>query len=427
MSNVQLILLCIFYSVLIRFGESPLYSQLSHLDIDGNANIIGRLSFGSNFERNIDSSNVFIGFNAGISNIVIRPEIGLGFGYSNTYIGADAGLQSNNGIFNTFVGNGSGRENNGSRNTLIGIGAGARSGVGFNNTLVGDRSGLFSRGHSNTFLGALSGPTLDPFADGDLNTGVGFNSLNDLSIGDQNTAIGFLSGDAMVSGHKNTFIGTKTSIKDGVDSISQSIAIGYNAQVGCHHCAVIGGVESDAVRVGIGQSVPIAPLDIKQRNLSGVKGIRMEDHDTAEDWQIATIADFLTFSRNGVIKATMSPVDGMYTASDRRLKEGIQDLDYELGKILKLNPRKYHFRDAEGKDHSIGFIAQEVQHIFPELVATDSDYLTINYSGFTVLAIHAIKELSAMVQVLQAELNHLKGQYKSENSSNPQFNTFTND
>jgi peptidoglycan hydrolase CwlO-like protein len=43
----------------------------------------------------------------------------------------------------------------------------------------------------------------------------------------------------------------------------------------------------------------------------------------------------------------------------------------------------------------MGFIAQDVQLLFPDLVCTEGDYLGLSYSDFGVLSIEAIKELRA--------------------------------
>ncbi|MFK7982423.1 MAG: hypothetical protein AB8G86_20745 [Saprospiraceae bacterium] len=45
--------------------------------------------------------------------------------------------------------------------------------------------------------------------------------------------------------------------------LSQAIAIGNNALVGCDKCAVIGGTGANAVKVGIGTTTPEARLHIK--------------------------------------------------------------------------------------------------------------------------------------------------------------------
>ncbi|HRY62426.1 MAG TPA: tail fiber domain-containing protein, partial [Candidatus Paceibacterota bacterium] len=55
-------------------------------------------------------------------------------------------------------------------------------------------------------------------------------------------------------------------------------------------------------------------------------------------------------------------------ASSERYKENIKDLGYGLKDVLKMRPVSYKFRET-GRD-SIGFIAEEVINIIPEIVET---------------------------------------------------------
>lgn len=55
---------------------------------------------------------------------------------------------------------------------------------------------------------------------------------------------------------------------------------------------------------------------------------------------------------------------------------------------------------------TIGFMAQEVQPLFPELVETDEDgYLGLNSSGFGVIAIKAIQEQQLEIETLKKQLS----------------------
>ena len=54
-------------------------------------------------------------------------------------------------------------------------------------------------------------------------------------------------------------------------------------------------------------------------------------------------------------------------ASDRNLKTNIIDTKYGLGDVLKLQGREFDWK-REDRGHDVGFIAQEVQEVIPELV-----------------------------------------------------------
>jgi len=88
--------------------------------------------------------------------------------------------------------------------------------------------------------------------------------------------------------------------------------------------------------------------------------------------------------------------EGAYTnVSDRRLKENILPLENSLEKILKLNSVSYVWKDRSFDDSTqVGFIAQEVERIIPEVVKTDSKgFKSMSYSQLVSPVVAAIKEL----------------------------------
>jgi len=83
--------------------------------------------------------------------------------------------------------------------------------------------------------------------------------------------------------------------------------------------------------------------------------------------------------------------------SDARLKRAITPLQNSLAKIRQLNGYHYYWRaDANRSDDlQIGFLAQEVEALFPELVATDNDGIkSVAYQNLIPVLVEAIKELS---------------------------------
>jgi hypothetical protein len=57
------------------------------------------------------------------------------------------------------------------------------------------------------------------------------------------------------------------------------------------------------------------------------------------------------------------------------------------------------------KDRQIGFIAQEVEAIYPELVITDEQgYKKVDYAKITPVLVEAIKELKAENEALKAKI-----------------------
>ena len=103
-----------------------------------------------------------------------------------------------------------------------------------------------------------------------------------------------------------------------------------------------------------------------------------------------------------------SRTNGMYAAlSDGRVKENFSVLSNVLAGIKSLNAMNYNYIFDKEKKAEIGFIAQDVEKLFPELVNQMDGYLGVNYSGFSVLAIKAIQEQQEIIEKQQSVIDQL--------------------
>ena len=89
---------------------------------------------------------------------------------------------------------------------------------------------------------------------------------------------------------------------------------------------------------------------------------------------------------------------GFYTLSDSGVKGGIRPLEAgSLDRVCALTPAQWEWRGAgrdTGQDASgYGFIAQDVAHVFPELVRGVDGEMRIDVMGLLAHVIGAIKEL----------------------------------
>lgn len=91
-------------------------------------------------------------------------------------------------------------------------------------------------------------------------------------------------------------------------------------------------------------------------------------------------------------------------SSDERLKTSIHRLEGALPRVLQLEGVRYTWRDSGRQD--IGLIAQSVEGVFPEVVATNdtTGYKSIDYSKLVAPLIEALKEAKAETDRLAAEL-----------------------
>jgi len=96
--------------------------------------------------------------------------------------------------------------------------------------------------------------------------------------------------------------------------------------------------------------------------------------------------------------------------SDSRLKENIVDLPPQLANIMALRPVEYDYIESEGGGHQLGFIAQEVQAIYPDLVGEREDgMLTLSdMNKNDARLIKAIQEQQALITALTARITALE-------------------
>ena len=97
--------------------------------------------------------------------------------------------------------------------------------------------------------------------------------------------------------------------------------------------------------------------------------------------------------------------------SDVRLKTNIAPVANALEKVEALNgvtfdPNETALALGVTAGKQIGVIAQEVEAVVPELVTASAfdGYKTVKYDKLTALLIEAVKELSAKVKTLEAQL-----------------------
>lgn len=100
-----------------------------------------------------------------------------------------------------------------------------------------------------------------------------------------------------------------------------------------------------------------------------------------------------------------------YASSDARLKKAISPMTkYGLNTIMKLKPVSYSLKADKSNHPELGFLAQEVQKIIPELVSgTEGDIskgetLGIAYANLVPVLTKAIQEQQAMIEELRKKI-----------------------
>ena len=120
---------------------------------------------------------------------------------------------------------------------------------------------------------------------------------------------------------------------------------------------------------------------------------------------------------NGLIRT----IGAVNTSSDRRFKEDIQPLTGALEKVSRLTGVSYDwnrtaFPDKHFSDRrQIGFIAQDVQTVLPELVTADSEgYLSVAYTAAVPVLVEAVKEQQQQMKEQRQLVDEQQQQMKEQ-------------
>lgn len=79
-----------------------------------------------------------------------------------------------------------------------------------------------------------------------------------------------------------------------------------------------------------------------------------------------------------------------------------------LSRVLRLRPKKFKYIKPEPSLPEAGFIAQEVEKLFPEAVVEKNGKKAIYYSHFGVIAVKAIQEQQEQIEQLQEQIEELR-------------------
>lgn len=119
--------------------------------------------------------------------------------------------------------------------------------------------------------------------------------------------------------------------------------------------------------------------------------------------------------------------------SDIRFKKNVHNLSYGLKEVMTLRPVHYEWKDDPDEEHKIGFVAQEVIDIIPEVVNVGDDSLQtlgMRYGDMIPVLVSAIQEQQAQIEALSEtneemqqrmdELNRLLEEYMKSNGTDPE-------
>lgn len=142
----------------------------------------------------------------------------------------------------------------------------------------------------------------------------------------------------------------------------------------------------------------------------------------------------ITYDLGGTYSWDDVYADDFWNVSDARLKTEIKDIHYGLKDIMKLHPVAYKWKKdnmgktiipIEEREQKIGFLAQEVQSTFPELVKEEDwkpkdesnpdifvkkkrEYLAVNYVGMVPLLVKGMQEQQKIIEEQNLRIEKLE-------------------
>ena len=273
-------------------------------------------------------------------------------------------------------------------NTAIGVSAGALNATGTDNVSIG-----YNAGPSATFNNTIS-----------IGSGARATAANTMQLG--NTSLSTINSSA-----------TTLNIGAGAGTAAST---SLNINVGATGTS---GIEVGNGRTGDGSSFVDFHSSIYNSGDYDARIIRNAGQNA--NWNFIQFgSEPIKFSVSGFVSCEIRngqqvfAQNGFLSGSDKRIKKNIVTTKYGLNTIMKMHPVDYDLKLNDKKQ--VGFIAQEVKELVPELVdgfegdVSKGEILSLNYNGITPILTKAIQEQQKEIDSLKAEIETLKALFAKE-------------
>ena len=113
-------------------------------------------------------------------------------------------------------------------------------------------------------------------------------------------------------------------------------------------------------------------------------------------------------------KTVMIPKDllvlgSINNPSDINLKDNIEKIN--IDDFNKLNPVSFTFKDDDKNKKHYGFIAQELERVYPELVTnTELGFKSVNYIEMIPILLSQMKNMQMEIDKLKEEITKMKNE-----------------
>lgn len=113
---------------------------------------------------------------------------------------------------------------------------------------------------------------------------------------------------------------------------------------------------------------------------------------------------------NGSNQASLSSSGTWTDASDVAYKKDITDATYGITTVKAMQPRFYYMKDdaIEDDGRQLGFIAQELEVVVPEVVSGEDGSKGVSYGHLTAVLTKALQEAVAKIETLETKVAALE-------------------
>lgn len=376
----------------------------------------------------------------GTYTLISNAGSGLHYGHYSELAGSGDGLQV--GVRNE-ISNTSNGDHWGTYNGLTGSGNGSHKGTC--NFLLSSATGNQIGSHQQVTVsgdGIHAGTTNDLTGNGNGTHYGSKNALSGTGTGDQ-----YATHNEITNSGSGTKFGTFNAINSGSgihyagwfdaagntnnyaavfnrgDVVANEIGGNYDFRVESNNENGMLMIDGTNDRVGVGTDAPDATLHMMDDDAAGrialIENINTGNNADALAIKLGPTANptstnaYIAFrdGDNTVIGSITGDGSGgtnFNTTSDRRLKMNIQDYKGALSMVNKIQPRIYERISNPGHEE-IGFIAQELYEVLPQVVSGTPDQaiedpMSVDYGKLTPVLIAAIQELSEQNELLKKQL-----------------------
>ena len=226
----------------------------------------------------------------------------------------------------------------------------------------------------------------------EVGTGKTVFTKDNITINDKNVSLEGHTHNQYLTGYTEQYKGTVTSV-----SVSGANGLTGSGTVTSSGSVTISGVTATSGATGVSKLVT---GDLKNKTYANGEAAAAAH----------THSQYLSLSGGTLTGSLTAP--SFYETSDERLKTFEGDIDVDFNKLSKLRKSVYYLNNDDLATRQIGMSAQEVVQVYPQLVKTElndpEQYMSLDYSRLSVVALKAIDKLYEINQKLEDRVKFLE-------------------